>query len=775
MPNAELRIRNQCRLAVTVPDPNTSLYPRPEDCPSAYWIVFVDTPDGGATILPRQNLNQPRVQAFNLVRGETICDDVSSKPLQNYVEQGALVEVCWYNRQWFFSRVAYQDAILVYNGEESGSIPAGRIVELDASPALPSGSFIRARLPRKINAAYPCRLPRYGILRCQLAAGEIGLCYVAGVHSLPIAITVSTPLEVRALGPILDETLQNQGFVGPSPLDMIDIIGPTAHYQINPPEGYSNYIGLLRAMRDVQRFELTGEFDDGQAPALLLKLGGDGEPETCDWLADLAVYDASKTLQGAAGDRGWMKLVEGRWEVLHLGADALRWGKVQANPVNGAGTAVHAFSVKTCRSDGSDETGEAFYVYSPLKPHAYTALLEGDVVGYLPDPAGENFIVTDCWQSGWRCLATLGADITPASTSIPVTFLGLIVGPEPVLQYAENPLHFTAPQGSVVELAYRSTAAEWYISSVADNGEAIDVRVKVTADDAESGFLDDKLVTTDPHIGKSVETDQQTGVQQLRLAHTGPDEIYTAFDPTPPELTLVETTLTQSRPFPQFDAKGHKAGDNSSTAASTVLVKGDGVWINVSNDEGDLLVAHDGPGEPAWATSAFSLSVLNNRLTLNAHVVLIDARGHVAGEDDYSTYIDLPVPIEGEVVIEGHDPWIIVSESEGVITIHHGGPGSATGDPYNGVQSVNVTTDPETGDVYLDVGSHQLTHDVYGHKVAISAEYLVRLPLIKVENVVDIKFNDGYLKFTTEEQWVLKTGTRTDHNLLELYNCPGMS
>lgn len=97
---AELRLRAQHRLAITVPDPNTHKYPEKEDCPNTYWIVFVDAdfdlPQGNQTptIRHRQLLTKPRTLAYNLIEGQ-----------EGYVPQSTLIEVSWHNRQWWFQYI----------------------------------------------------------------------------------------------------------------------------------------------------------------------------------------------------------------------------------------------------------------------------------------------------------------------------------------------------------------------------------------------------------------------------------------------------------------------------------------------------------------------------------------------------------------------------------------------------------------------------------------------------------------------------------------------
>jgi len=95
--NAQTRVRPQHRLAITVADPDTGLYPNREDNPNTYWIVFVDgsyTPQPGSqdhVIQLRQLENKPRAVAHNVVEG-----------YDGYVPQGTLLEVSWHNRQWWF-------------------------------------------------------------------------------------------------------------------------------------------------------------------------------------------------------------------------------------------------------------------------------------------------------------------------------------------------------------------------------------------------------------------------------------------------------------------------------------------------------------------------------------------------------------------------------------------------------------------------------------------------------------------------------------------------
>jgi len=122
---AEFRPRNQHRLAITVADPNTQLYPAKTSCPNTYWIVFVDAKFAAAqgrvipTVSARQNLPEPRTLAHNLIEG-----------VEGYVPQYTLIEVAWHNRQWWFSHV---DATPCSSSGSSGSGASG-------SGSGPSGS-----------------------------------------------------------------------------------------------------------------------------------------------------------------------------------------------------------------------------------------------------------------------------------------------------------------------------------------------------------------------------------------------------------------------------------------------------------------------------------------------------------------------------------------------------------------------------------------------------------------------------------------------------------
>jgi len=79
-------------------------------------------------------------------------------------------------------------------------------------------------------------------------------------------------------------------------------------------------------------------------------------------------------------------------------SDHMRWAKVQTGFVNTDAAAITNCSVKTCKSDGSAVTGNAFDVKTPIRANKATALFEGYVIGWLFDEAGDKFIVTDTFD-----------------------------------------------------------------------------------------------------------------------------------------------------------------------------------------------------------------------------------------------------------------------------------------------------------------------------------------------------------------------------------------
>ncbi len=380
---------------------------------------------------------------------------------------------------------------------------------------------------------------------------------------------------------------------------------------------------------------------------------------------------------------------EVKWKMLTK--DRLRFGKVQSGFTNADGTANRPVNVKSCLSDGTAETGDAFQVKTPIRPHAYTELLAGDVVGYLTDADGTKIIVTECFQSGWRCLATLETDITPESSAIPVTFLGLIVGPEPTLQYVENPLDYTAASGAVVELAYRSTIPEWFISSVA--GAAEDIKVKVSEDDPQTDYLVNKLTTEDPWIGKEV-IGGGAAAEQLKLKHTGPGADYS--HSMPGVLLLDGTILMLTLPYPKFDARGHWTTDDSYYPVRIPIVDDD-TWIKVTNDggevDGPLLFSHIGPStvDSGKDSTAPVLSLSGTLLTVTCNLPRFDAKGHRTSAYDYpSNSVDISSALDEKVKAHAGDPtpgyldakivgdgtWTTTAVVGNTVQVQHIGPSS---------------------------------------------------------------------------------------------------
>ena len=80
-----------------------------------------------------------------------------------------------------------------------------------------------------------------------------------------------------------------------------------------------------------------------------------------------------------------------------------------------------------------------------------------------------------------------------------------------------------------------------------------DKKVKVSADDTTPNYLEEKIVGDGTWISTAVVT--PGGDEDLKIQHIGPGAAYPTFDPTPPALSLVGSTLHLTRPFPRFDAK----------------------------------------------------------------------------------------------------------------------------------------------------------------------------------------------------------------------------
>jgi hypothetical protein len=116
MTEAELRIRQQSRLAITVRDPNTDVYPAAADEPNTYWIVFVDGEftavqgNQAHTLSARQTLTKARALAHNLIDGPGA-----------YVAENTLIEVTWHSRHWWFYYGAEEPSTSSGSSGSSGS------------------------------------------------------------------------------------------------------------------------------------------------------------------------------------------------------------------------------------------------------------------------------------------------------------------------------------------------------------------------------------------------------------------------------------------------------------------------------------------------------------------------------------------------------------------------------------------------------------------------------------------------------------------------------
>lgn len=147
--------------------------------------------------------------------------------------------------------------------------------------------------------------------------------------------------------------------------------------------------------------------NDGEMVLVLYETGTPALDET--WIPKSGQFELVKGAAGAA----WGVVVAGIYDAtakILMGrvvkaSSRIRWGLVQsANPsspfANGQATlsTLLLCYVKSCKSDGTSETGSAFTVKIPARACKDTSLFTGYCVGYQIDDAGDKIIVTDCYD-----------------------------------------------------------------------------------------------------------------------------------------------------------------------------------------------------------------------------------------------------------------------------------------------------------------------------------------------------------------------------------------
>ena len=124
--------------------------------------------------------------------------------------------------------------------------------------------------------------------------------------------------------------------------------------------------------------------------------------------------DTTGTSGGAHGVRGHAVYDSGsgHWQIISLGGQQSIWGKIQSSPTptNASGATSQTFSVKTCKWDGTGETGSAFDVKTPIRANHDTALFTGYVIKWHIEPDSTKLIDSDCWDDPIGTIRAVGVD-----------------------------------------------------------------------------------------------------------------------------------------------------------------------------------------------------------------------------------------------------------------------------------------------------------------------------------------------------------------------------
>jgi hypothetical protein len=209
--------------------------------------------------------------------------------------------------------------------------------------------------------------------------------------------------------------------------------------------------------------------------------------------------------------------------------------------------------------------------------------------------------------------------------------------------------------GERVQIHLNPARGRWAVIAASD---AKDEKVKVDADDPQAGYLDEKLVTEDPWIGKETVAPAEEP-HAIKLRHTGPSTVYCTDD----LLGTVEivtdpygnkTLRIPSKPI-QHDARGHFTGMAGPVNHDVPLgfidekvrshagdpqpgfldakITGRAPWIAVGVVNDTIEIRHEGPAATVYVTeTAPSLLLSGSVLSLTRPASQFDKKGHRNGQ-----------------------------------------------------------------------------------------------------------------------------------------------
>ena len=178
------------------------------------------------------------------------------------------------------------------------------------------------------------------------------------------------------------------------------------------------------AFSPIVAFELKADLSPGSSATAYPMLADQSDADTS--AATFYVYDEPEgdrrglgrdttgTSGGAHGVRGHASYDSGsgHWQIISLGGQQSIWGKIQSSPTptNASGATSQTFSAKTCKWDGTGETGSAFDVKTPIRANHDTALFTGYVIQWHIEPDGTKLIDSDCWDDPIGTIRAVGQD-----------------------------------------------------------------------------------------------------------------------------------------------------------------------------------------------------------------------------------------------------------------------------------------------------------------------------------------------------------------------------